>query len=673
MAQPPAVGLTTTDLPLFGDEPMPHHTGSPENERTVLVDPKAASPGATSQETDNDETQVNPAALAGLPPLTERASTSAGANGDAQHKPATGTLPGHSITGVPSQPVLSEAEGGGPQASFRQVGRYVVEARLGRGGMATVYRAQDPQIGRALAIKFLHAAMAEDEDCHARFLREARAAGGLQHPNIVAVYDVGEIEGRPYMAMELVEGAPLSDTLEKTKQMPARAAAAIALQLARALSYAHERGVVHRDIKPANIMLLADGKTAKVMDFGIAHIDDGGSQHTQVGAVLGTPQYMSPEQTRGEKLDGRSDLFSAGVVLYQMLTGERPFRGDSLIAIATKIASEAPTPLAQLRPDVPASLRRVVDRCLAKVPAQRFASGNDMADALAKVLAEMDEAEHEKSQPRTVPLRVKWALAMAAIVAVVMGITATIVTQKQYTALMGQATDYGASLARFIARQNAASALNEEWEVVDVALQEMMKTGTFERIVFIDKAGIVRAASMPALLGLPYKPAGTASHGKLAGDAAAHHYQVGAEPVLGFEAPVSFQNTPVGRIALGIAEKPLVQVAQLSITLMITLALVTVTAVALAMYFLANWFAKPIRLVSNSMKEIAKGNLTHRIGEQRKDEFGQLFADFDAMAQALQSRESAPPLAVDGAPVPVETQAQTPVQTQPEHPAQPAA
>jgi serine/threonine-protein kinase len=452
--------------------------------------------------------------------------------------------------------------------------------------------------------------------------------------------------------MELVEGAPLSDTLEKTRQMPARDAAAIALQLARALSYAHERGVVHRDIKPANVMLLADGKTAKVMDFGIAHIDDGGSQHTQVGAVLGTPQYMSPEQTRGEKLDGRSDLFSAGVVLYQMLTGERPFRGDSVVAIATKIATESPTPLAQLRPDVPASLRRVVDRCLAKLPAQRFASGNEMADALAKVLAEMDEAEREKSQRRAVPLRVKWALAMAAIVAVVMGITATVITQKQYTAMVGQATEYGASLARFIARQHAASALNEEWEVVDVALQEMMKTGSFERIVFIDKAGIVRATSLPAGLGLPYKPAGTESLGQMTGGAAAVRYQAGAEPVLGFEAPVSFQSTNVGRIALGIPEKPLVQVAQLSISLMLILALITVTAVALAMYFLANWFAKPIRLVSDSMREIGKGNLTHRIGEQRKDEFGQLFAEFDAMAQALQSRESAPTPAVHADPAP---------------------
>jgi len=522
----------------------------------------------------------------------------------------------------------------------RQVGRYLIRARLGRGGMATVYRAHDPQIGRDVAIKFLHASLAEDEECHSRFLREARAAGGLQHPNIVVVHDVGEIEGRPYMAMELIDGMPLADLLEKNKQMPIRDAVVIALQLARALDYSHNRGIVHRDIKPGNIMLLADQRTVKVTDFGIAHMDDGGHQRTQVGTVLGTPQYMSPEQTRGDKLDGRSDLFSAGIVLYQMLAGERPFRGDSLVAVATKIANENPVPLAQLRPDVPAALRRIVDRCLAKAPAQRFSTGKELADALVKVLAELDEAARDKDKPRIVPLRIKWALAMAAIIALVMGITATIVTQRQYAALMGQATEYGASLARFIARQNADSALAEEWEVVDVALQEMMKTGNFERIVVIDKAGVVRASSMPAQLGQPYKPAGTESLGKLAGDTAAMRYHVNNESVLGFESPVKFQDLQVGRVALGIPEKPLTQVATLSITLMAILALVTVAAVAVAMYFLADWFAKPIRLVSESLGEIAKGNFTHRIAETRKDEFGQLYVDFDAMAQALQALQA---------------------------------
>ncbi|HTP71789.1 MAG TPA: protein kinase [Burkholderiaceae bacterium] len=598
--------------------------------------PPLPTPGTAPEEPgDAEATQLRPRTPVAppRPPTQPRADTDPGFG-----RPSTFSsgLPGHTLTG-------KDNEGTGPivgDSPVRQVGRYLIQSRLGRGGMATVYKAHDPQINRSVAIKFLHASLAEDAEFHARFLREARAAGGLSHPNIVVVHDVGEIEGRPYMAMELVDGVPLSDQLDKGKPLPIRDAVVVGLQLARALDYAHAHGIVHRDIKPGNILMLADQKTVKVTDFGIAHMDDAGQQHTQVGAVMGTPQYMSPEQTRGEKLDGRSDLFSAGIVLYQMVTGERPFKGESLVAVATRIANDPPPPLAQRRPDAPASLRRVVERCLAKQPSQRFQSGKEMADGLLKVLAELDEAAREKAKPRIVPLRVKWALSMAAIVAVVMGITAAIITQRQYAALMGQAIEYGSSLARFIARQNAAPALAEEWEVVDVAVQEMMKTGNFERIVVMDPSGVVRASSQTALVGKPYTPAGTEPLSKLAGGAAAFRYHVNDESILGFEAPATFQDKLVGRVALGVAEKPLTQVAQLSITLMTVLLLITVAAVALAMYFLADWFAKPIRLVGESMREIAKGNYTHRIAESRKDEFGLLFADFDAMAQSLQDRDS---------------------------------
>ena len=575
--------------------------------------------------------------------------------------PAPGTLPGSAAREPSTLPPAST----GTDGTLRQAGRYLIRSRLGRGGMATVYRAHDPSIGRDVAVKFLHASLCEDEECRVRFLREARAAGALSHPNIVVVHDVGEIDHRPYMAMELIDGAPLSDLLDKQKTLPLRDAVVIALQLARALEYAHSRGIVHRDIKPGNMMLLRGSQTIKVADFGIAHMDDGGDQRTQVGAVLGTPQYMSPEQAKGEKLDGRSDLFSAGIVLYQMLAGERPFRGDSLVAVATRIATEEPTPLASKRPEVPASLRRVVDRCLAKQPTQRYQTGNELAEALTKVLAELNESALENDRPRIVPLRIKWALMMSIIVAVVMGLTATVITQRQYAAMMDQVSDYGASLARFIAKQNAAAVLGEEWDTVDVAVQEMMKTRNFERLSVIDLQGIVRASSLPALVGQPYKPEGNEALGKLAGNITAVRYSSGGASVLGFEAPVLFQDKQVGRVALGIPELPVTKVARLSMTLMAVLVLVTVAAVAIAMYFVANWFAKPIRLVRESMAEIGKGRFDHRIGEQRNDEFGQLFNDFDAMAQALQQRESlgakAPATLPPPTPQPAALQPATPV------------
>jgi len=556
-----------------------------------------------------------------------------------QERPRTMTLPDLSrgkaatLPGSLSQPI---------DGNVQQVGRYLIRERLGRGGMATVFKAHDPTLNRDVAIKFLHASLCADEEYRARFLTEARAAGGLSHPNIVVVHDVGEIDGRPYMAMELIDGGSLADELEHHKPMPIRDVVVMGMQLARALDYAHTKGIVHRDIKPGNIMRLSGTHTVKVMDFGIAHVDDNldKAQHTRVGDVLGTPQYMSPEQANGEKLDGRSDLFSAGIVLYQMLTGKRPFRGDTLVAVATRIATEDPTPINKQRAEVPASLRRVIDRCLAKQPANRFQTGRELSEALSKVLAEMDEAALAKNRPRIVPLRVRWAATMALIVAVVMGLTTAVITQRQYAAMMSQVSDYGASLARFIAKQNAAQVLGEDWTAVEVSVQEVMKTGDFERVTLIDTSGVVRVSSQAALVGQPYKAEGVEVLSTKSG-ASATRYLVGGEPVLGFEAPVTFQDKLIGRVALGIPERPLTQVARLSISLMVVLAVVTVLAVAIAMYFVANWFAKPIQLVADSMAEIGKGRFDHRINEQRKDEFGQLYAAFDGMAQALQDRSTA--------------------------------
>lgn len=528
---------------------------------------------------------------------------------------------------------------GAPTA--RRVGRYLIGERLGRGGMATVFRAHDPDIGRDVAIKFLHATLCEDAEYHARFLREARAAGGLSHPNIVTVHDVGEIEGRPYMAMELLDGQPLSEDMAEAKPLPVRDVVVTAIQLARALAYAHKRGIVHRDIKPGNLMRVKDTQTIKVTDFGIAHMESAGSEHrTRVGDILGTPQYMSPEQAQGDKLDGRSDLFSTGILLYQMLTGQRPFLGDSLVALAVKIAKEEPIPIEKLRPDLPASLRRVVERCLAKAPDRRFQTGEELSDALGRVLVEIDENQRRKSQARIIPLRVKWASTMALIVALVMGLTAAVITHRQNAAMMNQLIDSGAALARFIATQNSAATLEEDWVSVDVSVQQIMKTGDFHSITVVDRGGIVRAASRPDLVGKAYQRPPAEPVAGAEGGLPVSRYLSGGEAVLGFEAPITFRDKRVGLLALGLREQPLKQVARLSMGLMGVLVLVTVLAVAIAMYFVANWFAEPIKLVGEAMGEIAKGHFDHRIDERRKDEFGELYQAFDRMAQALQDRQA---------------------------------
>ena len=219
---------------------------------------------------------------------------------------------------------------------MRFVGRYELKERIGEGAMAEVWRAHDPSIDRVLAIKLLKQEFRSNAAYAARFLREAKAAGALAHPSIVTIYDVGEADGFSYIAMELLEGSPLDQVLASEGAISDERVLAIAGQLAGALSYAHLSGVIHRDIKPSNIMVGRDGRTIKILDFGIARVAEAegaelGREHdrTQVGQVLGTPRYMSPEQALCQAVDGRSDLFSVGAVLYEMITGRPAFNGVS--------------------------------------------------------------------------------------------------------------------------------------------------------------------------------------------------------------------------------------------------------------------------------------------------------------------------------------------------------
>ncbi|MCL4820471.1 MAG: serine/threonine protein kinase [Vicinamibacteria bacterium] len=269
-------------------------------------------------------------------------------------------------------------------------GRYQVESRLGAGAFGTVYKAKDKLLGRRVAIKTIRldglvATQTALEELVERFQREARVSAQLRHPGIVTIYDVGEADGANYLAMEFIEGSGLDRIIAGERRVAPGRAAAICAQVAEALHYAHEQGVVHRDIKPANIMIEA-GDRVKVADFGIAKVKDAGEQQlTATGSLLGTPSYMSPEQARGQQLDGRSDLFSLGCVLYEMLKGRKAFQGDSITALLFKIIAEEPPPLRDDDPEIPDELEAIVRKALAKSPADRYANGQEMSDALRAV------------------------------------------------------------------------------------------------------------------------------------------------------------------------------------------------------------------------------------------------------------------------------------------------
>ena len=274
------------------------------------------------------------------------------------------------------------------------LGRYQVDKELGKGAMGVVYLGKDPKIGRVVAIKTMalsqEFAGEELTDARERFFREAETAGRLQHQNIVTIFDAGEEHDLAYIAMEFLKGRDLAEFCKGDHLLPVPTVVSIVIRVAEALAYAHKQNVVHRDIKPANIMYELESDTVKVTDFGIARITD--SSKTKTGLVLGTPSFMSPEQLAGKKVDGRSDLYSLGVMLFQMLAGVLPFRGDSMAELMYKIANEDAPDLRIVRPESPEALARVVARALSKRPEVRYQDGGQFAADLREALVSATEA-----------------------------------------------------------------------------------------------------------------------------------------------------------------------------------------------------------------------------------------------------------------------------------------
>ncbi len=287
----------------------------------------------------------------------------------------------------------------------KKIGRYEIVSELGHGAMGAVFLARDPSMDRTVAVKtILSGALASEQsdEFRQRFYREARAAGALAHPGIVPVFDVGEDERTPFLVMEFVNGQTLADAMKKGERVSMDRVCEIGQQIAEALGYAHRKGVIHRDIKPANILLTSREtygiERPRITDFGVAKLTAG--EITTTGQMLGTPAFMPPEQFTGAPIDGRTDLFSLGVILYWMATGEQPFPGETMTTVSYKIVHTEPVPPAKLNPVIPSQLNNLILKCLAKSPADRYQSGEELAQALAAVRSGAAPASMNTAAPQ---------------------------------------------------------------------------------------------------------------------------------------------------------------------------------------------------------------------------------------------------------------------------------
>jgi serine/threonine-protein kinase len=519
----------------------------------------------------------------------------------------------------------------------KSIGRYLVDGMIGEGAMAEVFKAYDPEIDRTVAIKVLKDALCIDEDYMNRFLREARAAGAISHPNIVTIYDVGRVGRKPYITMEFLEELTLSDLLEKNEKIPLKRIVSIGIQLAQALDYAHRLGIIHRDIKPANILFMHNSDTIKVADFGIARRDGSDDMSkTHAGTVLGTPRYMSPEQAMGDKIDGRSDLFSVGVILYELFTGAKAFNASTMTSLLLQITQQDPEPIKKTAPDLPVGLQRIVTKLLNKRPDKRFQTGAELAEALQRELNVLLDQEQEAAANRYIPLKVKWAGAMGGMIAAVMIAAMTTVFHFQGQAIQEQELDSGSSLAKFIATESAVPVLSEDWIRLETFVQDASERDSFEYLTVVDHTGTVRAASDQTLTGKPYIRPKNIQVLKIAPDVTSSSVEMpNGSSVFNFDTPILFQNKEVGRIYMGLSKAGLDNVMSLTRALMAALGGVTVLAVVLMLYVFGGLLAKPMKRLRQAMLAVAAGDFDQRISEVRRDEIGELFNTFNRMSEAL--------------------------------------
>lgn len=442
------------------------------------------------------------------------------------------------------------------------------------------------------------------------------------------------VSKRPYIVMEFVEGDPLSSLLKQGQRYSEIEVVEFATQIADALDSAHRVGLVHRDIKPANILVERTTGRLKITDFGIARMTDPEARdRTAAGTMVGTPQYMSPEQLNDGDIDGRSDLFSLGVVLYQLAAGQSPFDGGSVSQLIANIMTKPFKPLKEVAPQTSAGLVRIIERLLAKDPRLRFQSGAELREALSEHLDSLREAREQRNSNRVLPIRATWPAVMAISMAVVMVLAARGILWAQNQVFTELAGDSGAAVANVVAFQSVLPMIAEEYSEMRIFVDQISEKPSFAYIHLADAEGIIRASSEPALLGDSYVPdVASESIGDFEG------VRVSAIPGgehIDFRAPLEAFESAHGTLYMGISRDALASAQREASYLVYGLSAVTVLMVALIGFIGFSALSRPIRTTTRAMRMLSHGKLDYRILQRRRDEFGRLFSEFNTMADAL--------------------------------------
>ncbi len=517
---------------------------------------------------------------------------------------------------------------------MERIGRYQVDSEIGRGAMSIVYKVFDSRIDRYLAVKVLRERFARDVAARQRFLGEARAAGGLGHPAIVTVFDVGQADGLPYLVMELLEGETLADRLGAAQLPDLRHTLDIAIQVAGALSYAHDRGVIHRDIKPANIQFDPERGQVKLLDFGIAAVGrSGAGADADSTLVVGTPGYMAPEQITGEPQDARCDLYALGALLYRLLSGHLPFEEGTINEQMASVLSRPAPPLKPMDPHTPVELIELVHRLLSKQAAARPASAADVLEELQDIRIGLDRGLLAAARRRGLAWR--WPLLLGGLLALVLALGLGHVYRSQSAAMTSATFGFGEGLASVIARELAEPLLLDDNVALATLVSDFSSNVKVLYLHVADRTSVVQASTDQFLQGDPVPRLEAAS--LLREESAVRVLQTPAGD-MEFQVPIRFQGRRIGDVHLGLDGSGLSATARSTLGMMVVVLLTAMLATMLAAYLIQRHQRRLLERLGWGLKRIGKGQYDFRLEADRRDEFGALYRHYNDMAMRLEAR-----------------------------------